>query len=231
MTNKSQSNESKSAAKVYTRTGDQGTTSLFGGARVGKDDRRLEAYGTLDELNSLVGVLIAEIESETWSGSALLEIDRVKTELLEIQSQLFVLGSHLATGVTAVTGVTETGEKGSGSATELNTATDQKFRDMLPALKEDYVTHLELAMDRMSVALEPLKNFVLPGGARSAAYAHLVRTVARRAERAIVAAFPPEGAAWQAQVIKHVNRLNDYFFVLARHLNRLKNHDEPIWRT
>lgn len=224
MTNKTQSNESKSAAKVYTRTGDQGTTSLFGGARVGKDDRRLEAYGTLDELNSLVGVLIAEIESETWLGSVLMEIDRVKTELLEIQSQLFVLGSHLATGVG------ESGEKGSGSAGP-TAETDKKFRDMLPALKEDYVTHLELAMDRMSVALEPLKNFVLPGGTRSAAYAHLARTVARRAERAIVAAFPPEGAAWQAQVIKHVNRLNDYFFVLARHLNRLKNHDEPIWRT
>lgn len=210
MTDSAKPNESKSAPKVYTRTGDQGTTSLFGGARVGKDDLRLEAYGTLDELNSLVGVLIAEIENENWSGSSLMEVDRVKTELSEAQAQLFVLGSHLATGA-------------SGSAS------DQKFRDMLPPLKDDYVTQLETAMDRMSVSLEPLKNFVLPGGTRPAAYAHLARTVARRAERAIVASAGDQPAEWQGKVVTQVNRLNDYFFVLARHLNRLQSRDEPLW--
>lgn len=211
MTDSSKPNESKSAPKVYTRTGDQGTTSLFGGARVGKDDLRLDAYGTLDELNSVLGVLIAEIENEPWAGSSLMEVDRVKAELREAQAQLFVLGSHLATGAS-------------------DSSSDQKFRDMLPALKDDYVTHLEQAMDRMSVSLEPLKNFVLPGGTRPAAYAHLARTIARRAERAIVASVsePPED--WQKKVVTQVNRLNDYFFVLARHLNRLKNHDEPLWK-
>lgn len=211
MTDSTQSTESKSASKVYTRTGDQGTTSLFGGARVGKDDFRLEAYGTLDELNSFVGVLIAEIENENWSGSSLMEVDRVKTELREAQAQLFVLGSHLATGAS-------------------DAASAKKFRDMLPPIKDDYVTQLEQAMDRMSVALEPLKNFVLPGGTRPAAYAHLARTVARRAERAIVAAAGDQPEEWQGKVVTQMNRLNDYFFVLARHLNRLKNHDEPIWK-
>jgi cob(I)alamin adenosyltransferase len=216
MKDSNESNESKSAAKVYTRTGDQGTTSLFGGARVNKDDMRLEAYGTLDELNSVVGVLVAEIQNESWSGSSSVEIDRVKTELTAIQEQLFVLGAHLATGTSDSTSANET---------------EQKFRDMLPELNEDYVTRLEVAMDRMSVALQPLKNFVLPGGTRPAAYAHLARTVARRAERAIVAAYPREGAHGQVQIIKHVNRLNDYFFVLARHLNRLQHHEEPIWKS
>lgn len=211
MTESSKPNESKSAPKVYTRTGDQGTTSLFGGARVGKDDLRLDAYGTLDELNSVLGVLIAEIENEPWAGSSLMEVDRVKAELREAQAQLFVLGSHLATGAS-------------------DSSSDQKFRDMLPALKDDYVTHLEQAMDRMSVSLEPLKNFVLPGGTRPAAYAHLARTIARRAERAIVASVSEPPEEWQKKVVTQVNRLNDYFFVLARHLNRLKNHDEPIWK-
>lgn len=211
MTDSSKPNESKSAPKVYTRTGDQGTTSLFGGARVGKDDLRLDAYGTLDELNSVLGVLIAEIENEPWAGSSLMEVDRVKAELRDAQAQLFVLGSHLATGAS-------------------DSSSDQKFRDMLPALKDDYVTHLEQAMDRMSVSLEPLKNFVLPGGTRPAAYAHLARTIARRAERAIVASVSEPPEEWQKKVVTQVNRLNDYFFVLARHLNRLKNHDEPIWK-
>lgn len=211
MTDSSKPNESKSAPKVYTRTGDQGTTSLFGGARVGKDDLRLDAYGTLDELNSVLGVLIAEIENEPWAGSSLMEVDRVKAELREAQAQLFVLGSHLATGAS-------------------DSSSDQKFRDMLPALKDDYVTHLEQAMDRMSVSLEPLKNFVLPGGTRPAAYAHLARTIARRAERAIVASVSEPPEEWQKKVVTQVNRLNDYFFVLARHLNRLKNHDEPMWK-
>ena len=211
MTDSSKPNESKSAPKVYTRTGDQGTTSLFGGARVGKDDLRLDAYGTLDELNSVLGVLIAEIENEPWAGSSLMEVDRMKAELREAQAQLFVLGSHLATGAS-------------------DSSSDQKFRDMLPALKDDYVTHLEQAMDRMSVSLEPLKNFVLPGGTRPAAYAHLARTIARRAERAIVASVSEPPEEWQKKVVTQVNRLNDYFFVLARHLNRLKNHDEPLWK-
>lgn len=202
-----------SSAKVYTRTGDQGTTSLFGGARVVKDDPRLEAYGTLDELNCVLGIVIADIENERWPGSAAIETGRICTELLKIQETLFVLGSHLATE-------------------------DETIRSKLPVLDTSAVQNLELAMDRMSVDLTPLKHFVLPGGVRAAASAHLARTVARRAERAIVtltrgdqtkrdsAAATP---TWLIAIIQHVNRLNDYFFVLARHLNRLANRDEPTW--
>lgn len=202
-----------SSSKVYTRTGDQGTTSLFGGARVVKDDPRLEAYGTLDELNSVVGVVISDIEHEKWSGSNSLEADRVVKELRQIQETIFVLGSHLATE-------------------------DEKVRLKLPDLKTDSVTELEAAMDRMSTDLAPLKHFVLPGGTRPAASAHIARTVARRAERAIVTLTrgdqikrdsAQDVPAWLIDVIKHVNRLNDYFFVLARHLNRLANQEEPVW--
>ncbi len=211
---KPQENELKSAAKVYTRTGDQGTTSLYGGARVMKDDPRLEAYGTLDELNSVIGILISDLENERWSGSNLMEIERVKTELAQVQSDLFVLGSHLATG----------GESNDEQA---------KFRSRLPAIESAVVLRLEEAMDRMSVDLSPLKNFVLPGGTRPAASAHFARTIARRAERAIVASFlanQGETEQWQVLTVTQINRLNDYFFVLARHLNRLAQRDEPIWK-
>jgi cob(I)alamin adenosyltransferase len=182
-----------------------------------KDDPRLEAYGSLDELNSVIGILISDIENERWSGSTLMEVDRVKTELALVQSDLFVLGSHLATG----------GE----------TAADRaKNRSLLPRIEEAVVVRLEEAMDRMSVDLSPLKNFVLPGGTRPAACAHLARTIARRAERAIVASLlanqtsASEVEEWQVLTVTQINRLNDYFFVLARHLNRLANRDEPIWK-
>lgn len=184
-----------------------------------KDDPRLEAYGTLDELNSVIGILISDIENERWSGSTLLEVDRVKTELAQIQSDLFVLGSHLATG----------GESREDQA---------KNRSHLPRIEQAVVVRLEEAMDRMSVDLSPLKNFVLPGGTRPAASAHLARTIARRAERAIVASLlinadsnqASEVEEWQLLTVTQINRLNDYFFVLARHLNRLANRDEPIWK-
>ncbi|CAN5696892.1 cob(I)yrinic acid a,c-diamide adenosyltransferase [soil metagenome] len=200
-----------SSSKVYTRTGDQGTTSLFGGARVVKDDPRLEAYGTLDELNCFLGMLRADIEEYAWSGSVTVETVRISEELLKIQEGIFVLGSHLATE-------------------------DEAVRSKLPNLDASAVKDLESAMDRMSTDLAPLKHFVLPGGIRPSASAHLARTVARRAERAIVSltrlpALSAGGTtpAWLTQIVQHINRLNDYFFVLARHLNRLADREEPVW--
>lgn len=200
-----------SSSKVYTRTGDQGTTSLFGGARVVKDHPRLEAYGTLDELNSVLGLVLSDIENERWPGSANLEVGRLQAEILKIQQTLFVLGSHLATE-------------------------DEAMRAKLPNLDPKAVSELEEAMDRMSSDLTPLKHFILPGGVRAAASAHLARTVARRAERAIVGLTREASAAnngtvppWLTAVVQHINRLNDYFFVLARHLNRLANREEPTW--
>ena len=198
-----------SSSKVYTRTGDQGTTSLFGGARVMKSHPRLEAYGTLDELNSVTGLLIADIENENWANSAAPEAARLVGELHTVQESLFVLGSHLATE-------------------------DEAVRTKLPGLKPDAVKELEAAMDRMSTDLAPLKHFILPGGTRPASSAHLARTVARRAEREIVALMNADESAHAStsvlEIVKHVNRLNDYFFVLARHLNRLANREERVWK-
>lgn len=191
------------SSKVYTRTGDSGTTSLFGGKRVSKSDPRLDAYGTLDELNSILGMLVAEIEAHPGPPHAALEMGRIVDELRTVQSHLFVLGSHLATE-------------------------DESTRAKLPGLVSSDVQAMEQWMDRMSVDLTPLKNFVLPGGTRAASWAHLARTVARRAERLIVA-LELEGD-WFERTIVHINRLNDYFFVLARHLNRLAGVTEPTWK-
>ncbi len=201
-----------SSSKVYTRTGDQGTTSLFGGARVMKSHPRLEAYGTLDELNSIVGLLIADIEGEKWANSSTPEAGRLVIELHAVQESLFVLGSHLATE-------------------------DEAMRTKLPTLKAEAVKELEAAMDRMSTDLAPLKHFILPGGTRPASSAHLARTVARRAERAIVTMMNADATSAKSpasesvvEIVRHVNRLNDYFFVLARHLNRLANQEERVWK-
>ncbi len=204
------------SAKVYTRTGDKGTTSLFGGTRVGKNDPRLEAYGTLDELNSVLGVLIATAETQHWAAHAALEISRVCDELRLLQAQLFVMGGQLATESTT--------ESESAAA-------NAKLRASLPALKPDEVQALEQWMDRMSVDLEPLKNFVLPGGSPAAAQAHIARTVARRAERAIVHLATDElSSDWLQEIVRHINRMNDYFFVLARHFNRMAGVTEPVWK-
>ncbi|MBL7689865.1 MAG: cob(I)yrinic acid a,c-diamide adenosyltransferase [Bdellovibrionaceae bacterium] len=193
--------------KVYTRTGDKGTTSLFGGTRVGKNDPRLEAYGTLDELNSVLGVLIATAEAHRWPTHASMEINRVCDELRNLQAQLFVMGGQLATE-----------------------AENTSLRAKLPKLKSDDVTAMEQWMDRMSTDLEPLKNFVLPGGTPAAAQAHMARTIARRAERAIVALSSGQPSPdWLEEIVRHINRMNDYFFVLARHLNRMAGVTEPVW--
>lgn len=193
--------------KVYTRTGDQGTTSLFGGARVNKTDSRLEAYGTLDELNSVIGCLIAEIEDQTGGAAERAAFAIAATELAQLQAHLFVLGSHLAFGPTA--------------------ETSERTQAQLPAIDDGLIAAMEAWMDRMSKDLAPLKNFVLPGGVKAAAAAHLARTVARRAERST--AHLAAEVASAPQVLKHLNRMNDYFFVLARYLNHLAEQPEPIW--
>jgi cob(I)alamin adenosyltransferase len=172
--------------KIYTRTGDTGESSLLSGRRIEKNDPRLHAYGDVDELNALLGLLA--------SPSPASPLDAESTATLErIQNQLFNLGSQLA-------------------------CDDEKLRARLPAIAEKDVEHLEREIDRMEVGLPPLKNFILPGGCRAAAQAHVARTVARRAERRIV-----ELNTLNRQepiLIRYINRLSDYLFVLARHLNQ-----------
>jgi cob(I)alamin adenosyltransferase len=204
------------ASKVYTKAGDKGKTSLIGGARVSKAELRLDAYGTIDELNSVLGILHAEVASDL----AVIqprESESVSRILHLIQHDLFEVGSHLA-------------------------CEDAVARANLPCVNTGQVTMLERAMDAYSAELSELKHFVLPGGARSAAFAHLARTVCRRAERLCVrldetaigekmeASTNDSTAEVDAVVIQYLNRLSDYLFVLSRHLNRLLGVDEPIWR-
>lgn len=144
-------------AKIYTKTGDKGQTSLVGGTRVSKTDLRLEAYGTLDELNSVLGLLRSGLGSAALGDMA----SEVEGALRVIQNNLFNIGSHLA-------------------------CEDEKFRANLPSLSAGAIASLEKDMDKWEKELPPLRNFILPGGSEPAARAHLGRTVCRRAERATV---------------------------------------------
>ncbi|AFM13747.1 cob(I)yrinic acid a,c-diamide adenosyltransferase [Turneriella parva] len=185
--------------KIYTKTGDSGETSLFGGGRVQKNDKRVTAYGEIDELNSFVGALLANLgdKSGTPHYGAMVEI----RHLLEaLQNRLFDLGAELAVG-------------------------DQKFLAKLARrIAEPDIAALEAAIDRMQAHLKPLTNFILPGGSPAAAHAHICRSVSRRAERAMIAA-----AVQEPLLLSFINRLSDYFFVLARYLNHLNGVAEPEW--
>lgn len=141
--------------KIYTKTGDRGTTSLFGGRRTDKDSLRIEAYGNVDELNSLIGVVVADFVEVR----PLTEVGPLKRKLLRIQAELFVLGSDLATPL------------------------DVKIK--IPRVKKSFITRLEKEIDLWDKNLAPLKKFILPGGSKVGAKLHLARTVARRVERAI----------------------------------------------
>lgn len=199
-------NQNPGSSKVYTRTGDKGKTSLIGGARVSKADRRLETYGTVDELNSVLGVVIAtlkaDLSADFASEEAKSELPRLVQFLHRTQSDLFDIGSHLA-------------------------AEDEALRAKLPLVHEDHIAELEAEMDGFSARLPALKNFILPGGSSAASQAHIARTVCRRTERLCVAL--SEESFVESVVIRYINRLSDYLFVLARHLNRLSGAEEILW--
>lgn len=178
--------------KIYTKTGDQGQTSLIGGVRVSKAHIRIEAYGTIDELNSWVGMLRAEGVAE-----------HTDALLNRIQHELFVIGSHLA-------------------------ADPEKSRMQLPDWDVASTQNLEHAIDAMQDELPLLKNFVLPGGNKAAAAAHLARCVCRRAERLVVAL--SSEAAVDNQLIEYLNRLSDFFFTLARKCCLANGNEEILWQ-
>jgi len=165
-------------SKVYTRTGDSGETSLVGGQRVSKSSRRVEAYGDVDELNSLIGL------ARSWLTDV--EIDGV---LSVIQNDLFTLGADLASPETIT----------------------------VPRIHEDFISKLEELSDKFLEELEPLKEFILPGGSQAGAALHLARTVARRVERRTVELKEVESINEQALV--YLNRLSDLLFILARVTN------------
>jgi cob(I)alamin adenosyltransferase len=186
--------------RVYTRTGDRGETALVGGKRVPKDSLRIEAYGTIDELNSIVGLARAFNEEKLADGEAHRFLD---TLLRQIQDELFDLGSELATP-------------------------PDFFQEGMYRISESEVKKIEQLIDECQEELEPLKSFVLPGGGRIGAYLHQCRTVCRRAEREILRLSRAEELSeWP---IKYVNRLSDLFFVLSRWISKKTGKDEYLWQ-
>lgn len=187
--------------KIYTGAGDRGKTSLFSGERVPKDDARIEAYGDVDELNSVIGAVIASLPEP---------LAEIRGELQEIQSDLFHIGAWLAT------------TSGAPAASQL------------PPIDPERASALERSIDHMDEDLPALKGFILPGGHASAAWAHIARTVCRRAERRTVGLStggPEAGPAEQlSRAIVYLNRLSDYFFVLARHINRTLGLEDSLWK-
>ena len=186
--------------KVYTRTGDRGDTALVGGKRVAKDSLRVDAYGAIDELNTIVGLARVFNEESLDAGEAHRFLDGV---LCQIQDELFDLGSELATP-------------------------PEFFAAGMYRVSDDEVKRLENLMDRCQKDLEPLKSFVLPGGGRIGAYLHQCRTVCRRAERDILRLSRRE--AVNPTLLKYVNRLSDLFFVLARWISKQMGEREYLWQ-
>ena len=182
---------------LYTRTGDEGMTSLVGGQRVSKTHPRLDAYGTTDELNAHIGLLIAELKSSPNADTA--DIER----LTDIQNLLFSIGSILATDTTQR-------EVRAGRYVE---AAD--------------VEALEHAIDAAEEGLPGWRGFILPGGTRAAAQAHVCRTVCRRAERLIHAL--ATDVEIDSFVLSYMNRLSDYFFALAKKINHSAGQEEIFW--
>ncbi len=185
--------------RVYTRTGDQGDTALVGGRRVPKDSPRVEAYGAIDELNSIIGLARVFNAEQLLRGEKHRWLDHV---LRKLQNELFDLGSELATPEDAVyEGMFRVG------ATE--------------------VTALERLMDECQKDLQPLKSFVLPGGGRVGGFLHQARTVCRRAERRVLALARVEAIGdWP---LKYVNRLSDLLFVLSRWVGKHLGENEYLW--
>ncbi len=187
--------------KIYTKTGDGGKTSLFSGERVSKTSMRIEAYGDLDELNSIIGAVTAAMGKHESEQKAVLQ---------QIQGLLLNIGAWLAT------------TPGADSV---------RFLTSFP---EDSIQLLESKIDQMNELLVPLRQFVLPGGHPSAALAHVARTVCRRTERRVIAMVeredgPEDTSETMKEILIFLNRLSDYFFVLARYCNHLTKTLEVTW--
>ena len=182
------------ALKIYTKTGDAGKTSLIGGTKVPKSHIRIESYGTVDELNSYIGLCtdhIADVSS--------------KTMLKEIQDRLFTIGSSLACDP------------------------DKEPLMRMPDLKQEDVQLLEESIDSMNEILPVMKSFILPGGHVAVSHLHVARCICRRAER-ICVHMQEENIFIDPLVIKYINRLSDYLFVLARYVGHLVGAEEIAWK-
>lgn len=188
--------------KIYTKTGDKGQTSLIGGTRVPKDDIRIEAYGTVDELNSWMGVIRDSIDAS----DEYLEDDfreHARNLIINIQDKLFTIGSHLASD-------------------------PEKSHMKLPAITDEHVELLEKEMDAIDKVVPPMKNFVLPGGDLTISYCHVARCVCRRAERCVI--HLSGSAVVEEIIIRYLNRLSDYLFMLSRKLTHELEAKEIPWK-
>lgn len=189
------------AQKIYTKTGDKGTTGLFGGTRVSKDFEQIEAYGNIDELNSYIGLLRDLINELTFDSK-----DKMISILINIQDRLFSIGAHLATDMGKF----------------------EKVKDMLPPLFDEDIIELEKVIDEMENSLEPMKYFILPGGHKVVSHCHIARCICRRAERSVVR-FSHIQSELEPHILPYLNRLSDYLFVLARYLSKILNVRETAW--
>ncbi len=180
-------------SKVYTLTGDKGTTSLVGGQRVAKDDIRVEAYGTVDELNSHIGQVAHALKGK---------MPDVEQLLFKVQNKLFNLGAYLATEQTDV-------------------------QSPVYGLQDEDVKAIEAMIDKMDEQLPPMRGFILPGGADAAVLCDVCRTVTRRAERRVVTLSLERPLNPLAQ--RYLNRLSDFFFILARYINVTNHVEEVLW--
>jgi cob(I)alamin adenosyltransferase len=180
--------------KIYTKTGDLGKTSLIGGTKVPKSNLRIESYGTVDELNSYIGLVSDQITDE-----------HGKIILKEVQDRLFTIGSSLACDP------------------------EKEPKMKIPDLKESDIELLEKEMDQMNEVLPAMKFFILPGGHPTISTTHITRCVCRRAERVCVD-MQEQALFVEPLVIKYLNRLSDYLFVLARYAGHLLNVPEVAWK-
>jgi cob(I)alamin adenosyltransferase len=178
---------------IYTKTGDDGTSGLIGGTRVKKYDLRLESYGTVDELNSWIGLIKTGDHEES-----------VINTLTVVQNKLFIIGSHLATD-----------------------ESKSDLKNHLPCTNAE-IKMLEAEIDRMQEILPPLSNFILPGGSTFSGFAHVARTVCRRAERKVVEL--GESVSIHENIVVFINRLSDYLFVLSRYINYKSGINDTFWK-
>ena len=185
-------------SKVYTKTGDKGTTALVSGARISKADLRIDLYGQVDELNSRVGMMVSFMQD--------MKIFDFEIGFLHrLQSVFFDLGSQLATEV------------------------ENREKYNLPKIKESFIREMEEDIDRMDSHLEPMKYFILPGGCKAASAAHLCRTGARNVERLLVRFHEKTNEELPENSAQLLNRASDYFFVLARYIEKKSGGSEISW--
>ncbi len=196
-------------SKIYTRTGDRGETSLFGGKRISKSSGRIDAVGTVDELNSALGFASAQIQNSRVKNQKYKK--NFKNELDQIQKDLFEIGAVLAT------------------PHDTHVTKGMEIHKTLPSYLKKRVKELEQTIDELTEKLKPMHSFILPSGSVAGSSVHLARSICRRAERRVINLF--EGEAVEEQIVAYLNRLADVLFTMARYVNMREKKKEIEWRT